>query len=112
MAAVTWCTGESPADLWPAVLARVPRRVVVHLASGGRDPRIAATASSLIGFLRETAPSCRIELIDRTGNRASRRPHPLIDLAAAPPLVVDAAGLRGGAPVPALWLEPFHLVTV
>ncbi len=76
MAAVTWCTGESPADLWPAVLARAPQRVVVHLASGGRDPRIAATASSLIGFLRETAPSCRIELIDRTGNRASRRPHP------------------------------------
>lgn len=113
MATVTWCAGDSPAALWPAVLPAVPPgRVVVYVASRGRDHRVADTARSLIGFLREAAPSCRVEVLDPGADPGAWWPTPIIDLAAEPPLTVDAVRLPAGATVPALWLEPFFLVTV
>jgi hypothetical protein len=110
VATVTWRTGESPAPLWPQILPTTRReRVVVYVA--GRDRLVVETAQSLLDWLNRQQLAERVEVLDLSGDRSPWGGNALVDLNTAP-LRIDAARLRAGATVPALWLEDFLLVAV
>jgi len=86
-------------------------RAVIHVGSAGRCTLAVETAMAIVAALRERAPGLRIELLDlaKAGNERHGVPHVTLDH----DRTVVVRGPRGAAvQVPALWFEPFFLVTV
>src|SRR5262249_33945444 len=86
-------------------------RAVIHVGSGGRCALAVETAVAIVGALRERAPGLRIQLLHLAKPGTERHGFPHVTLDRAQTVVVR--GPRGAAvQVPALWFEPFFLVTV
>lgn len=121
MATVTWHTagatdGRAAAQdlLLGAETARVlgRDRLVIHVAREHRTPLVVVTARALIERARSRPLGRRIEVIDAVGHAEDWNPASLLDLRRQPRYRVDGACGRGGVSIPALWFEPFSLVTI
>lgn len=122
MGDVIWQTSEA-ADvtaierLWQDVATRgwldaTCAHVVIHVAGWTPDDVAVRTARVLMDILRRDRPSCTISVVDDHAAAAEWPGARLLDVSRRPVHRVDSACLRGGAPIPELWLEDFRLITV
>jgi hypothetical protein len=87
-------------------------RFVIHVARKDASPVVAEIARTFVRHLSEMVTRPRIGIIDPAARPGEWAPHTVIPIGGIKRYRVAVARLRAGAAIPALWLEPFSLVTI